>query len=88
MFNIRSIRERVIARMQATRLVSEDAIHDAYSREVAAELHKGQDLALAFRSLINRPRVSHSQQGWVVISREDVARVTELLDGFTDQFRS
>lgn len=86
-FSFSKVRDRVLLRLAAIRHPNEDHIHEAYQREINAENEEASKAAAKLAGLLDErlrwAKVRHPEQGWVMLSREDVDNLIQAANEFT-----
>lgn len=86
MFDTHRIRQNVTAKVREMRNPTEEQIHDAYSREILAELHKAREDAEHLQTFLASAPARHPSKGWIMIPKEDIEHYTGLVTKFLSQF--
>ena len=84
MFKPKDVRERVTAKLQASRVFTEEAFHAAYHVEMVVELERLRQRAGALRTFLGA-RARHPEKGWVMLDSKDAANFQELVAAFFEE---
>ena len=88
MFNIRTVRESVVAKLAVIGRVDEAVIHDLYARAIFEEL-KGAHRSTRNleRAMIMCVKIRHSESKWVMVDKSEWDAVHNAVDVLAGQFK-
>lgn len=83
MFMPRKVTERVIERLKALRNVSEEQIHQAYTKEMLTELDLARQTCKALMAKLDaKVKATNPERAWIMFSKEDIEEVNKLFAAY------